>query len=333
MAHPPTLVLTQADVRALLSMKDAVAAVEAAFAAHARGEALMPPKVYVSLPEVGGDFRAMPATLAGSAGVKWVNSHPSNPARHGLPAVMGLYILSDPATALPLAVMDATWLTAVRTGAAAAVATKYLARKPVRSIGFVGCGVQARTMLEAHRVVLGDGFTVVGADSRPEAARRFADDVTGVSVTVGTVEEASACDVVCTSTPGGVVAVTRAMLKPGVHVNAMGADAEGKQEIAEDALTGMTIVVDDPAQALHSGEINVAIHHGTLRESDLHGTIGEVVIGKKPGRTSDDAITLFDSTGLAIQDVAVARVVLDAARAAGRGVAMDLVGVGAIPLR
>lgn len=306
-------------------MKDAVPAVEAAFAAHARGEAQMPPKVYLSLPAQGGDFRAMPATLGGSAGVKWVNSHPANPAKHGLPAVMGVYVLSDPETALPLAIMDATWLTAVRTGAAAAVASKHLAKKPVRSIGFVGCGVQARTMLDAHRVVFGDAFAVVGADVRADAAERFAHESGG---RVGTIAEAAGCDVVCTSTPGGAVAVTRAMLAPGVHVNAMGADAEGKQELAEDALAGMTIVIDDPAQATHSGEINVAIHHGTLREEDLHGTIGEVVIGKKPGRTRDDAITLFDSTGLAIQDVAVARVVLEAARRAGRGVEMDLVGVG-----
>lgn len=325
MAHLTTLILSQADVRALLSMKDAVTAVEAAFAAYARGEALMPPKVYLSLPEIGGDFRAMPATLAGSAGVKWVNSHPSNPAKHGLPAVMGLYILSDPETALPLAVMDATWMTAVRTGAAAAVASKYLARKSARSIGFVGCGVQARTMLDAHRVVFGGDLTVVGADVRTDAAVRFAEEVGG---RVGTVAEACACDIVCTSTPGKMVAVTRDMLAPGVHINAIGADAEGKQELAEDALAGMTIVVDDPAQALHSGEINVAFHHGSLRESDLHGTIGEIVTGKKAGRADDAAITLFDSTGLAIQDVAVARVVVEAARRAGRGVAMDLVGVG-----
>jgi ornithine cyclodeaminase/alanine dehydrogenase len=327
MGHLPTLVLSQADVRMLLTMEAAVPAVEAAFAAHARGEAQMPPKVYVTLPEIGGDFRAMPATLGGSAGVKWVNSHPANPAKHGLPAVMGVYVLSDPETALPLAIMDATWLTAVRTGAAAAVASKYLAKKPVRSIGFVGCGVQARTMLAAHRVVFGDDLAVVGADVREDAARRFADEVSGKR---GTVAEACACDVVCASTPGKTVAIRAEMLEPGVHVNAMGADAEGKQEIEEAVLRAMTIVVDDPAQALHSGEINVAVHHGTLREADLHGTIGEVVIGKRPGRTKPEQMTLFDSTGLAIQDVAVARVVLDAARAAGRGVAMDLVGVGAV---
>lgn len=324
MRHPLALVLSQADVRALLRMEDAVPAVEAAFAAHARGEARMPPKVYLPLPEHGGDFRAMPALLGGSAGVKWVNSHPDNPQRHGLPAVMGVYVLSDPATALPLAVMDATWLTAVRTGAAAAVASKHLGKKAPRSIGFVGCGVQARTMLAAHRVVFGDALEVLGTDVREEAARTFADESGG---RVATIDEACACDLVCTSTPGRAVVVRAGKLRPGSHVNAMGADGPGKQELATDALHGLTLVVDDPAQALHSGEINVAVHDGLLHERDLHGTIGQVVAGLRPGRTRESEITLFDSTGLAIQDVAVARVVLDAARAAGRGTAIDLVGL------
>src|SRR6478735_4239114 len=124
-----TLVLSQSDVRAVIAMDAAIAAVEQAFLAHGRGEALMPAKVYLGLPQHRGDFRAMPAYLAGTAGVKWVNAHPENPARHGLPSVLALYILSDPETAAPLAVMDGTLLTAVRTGAAAAVASRYLAKR------------------------------------------------------------------------------------------------------------------------------------------------------------------------------------------------------------
>ena len=123
-----TLILTQSDVQAALTMEAAVAAVEEAFAAHARGETMMPAKVYLDLRKYNGDFRAMPSYAPGSAGVKWVNSHPDNPDRHGLPTVLGMYILSDPVTAVPLAVMDATWLTAARTGAAAGVAAKHLAK-------------------------------------------------------------------------------------------------------------------------------------------------------------------------------------------------------------
>ncbi|HEU4532635.1 MAG TPA: hypothetical protein VFS00_00910, partial [Polyangiaceae bacterium] len=168
-----TLILSAADVRSLLSMPEAVRAVELAFAEHASGRALMPPKVYLSLEAYGGDFRAMPSyvgpgpgagpdgapapdALPAAAGVKWVNSHPDNPQRHGLPSVMGVYILSDPATALPLAILDATVLTAARTGAAAAVASRHLAKPGPKTLGFVGAGVQSRWMLAAHRAVFGD---------------------------------------------------------------------------------------------------------------------------------------------------------------------------------
>ncbi len=157
MESTKTIVLTQADVRSLAEMASAVTAIEGAFAAHGRNETQMPVKVYLDLPQFDGDFRAMPAYFGDSAGVKWVNAHPRNPERHGLPSVLGMYILSDPATALPLAVMDATLLTAIRTGAAAAVASKYLARPDSRSVGFVGSGVQAGTLLSALRVVFDRG--------------------------------------------------------------------------------------------------------------------------------------------------------------------------------
>jgi ornithine cyclodeaminase/alanine dehydrogenase-like protein (mu-crystallin family) len=175
----PTLILTKKDVQQILTMELAVPAVEAAFAAHGRGETLMPVKVYLPLPQYDGDFRAMPAYMAGSAGVKWVNAHPKNPERFGLPTVRGVYILSDPTNASPLAVMDATLLTAFRTGAAGAVASKYLARKAPKSLGFVGCGVQARMLLAAHRQIYGEGLTLLMADANPEAAARFAAEAGG----------------------------------------------------------------------------------------------------------------------------------------------------------
>ncbi len=318
-----TLILTRKDVESLTDMADVVTAVEAAFIAHARGHARMPPKVYLDLPEYHGDFRAMPSFMEGAAGVKWVNSHPQNPKRHGLPAVMGLYVLSDPETALPLAVMDATWLAAVRTGAAAAIASRALARPDVRSLGFVGSGVQAKTMAMAHRVTHPQVTDLVFADVRAEAAELLAVRFGG---RVGTVAEAAACDIVCTSTPGGTPVVTRAMVRPGAHINAMGADAEGKQEL-ESALTASArVVVDDPAQALHSGEVNVPIHQGAFSADAIVGGIGDVLSQRVVGRTSAADITMFDSTGLAVQDLAVARIVLARARAKGVGVALTLVG-------
>lgn len=317
-----TRVLTQSDINSVVDMTTVVPAIEAAFAAHGRGDTQMPVKVYLDLPEFNGDFRAMPAYLEGSAGVKWVNSHPSNPERHGLPSVLGMYILSDPATAQPLAVMDATLLTALRTGAAAAVATKYLARADAGTVGFVGCGAQARTLHAALSVVLGD-FEVVAADVAPEAAAAFAAEVAGQA---GDVADAAGCDVVCTATPVREPIIRREWIKPGAHINAMGADAHGKQEIDTQVLLDARVVLDDWAQACGSGEVNVPLTTGALTREAIHGPLGEIVAGTLDGRSSEDQITVFDSTGLAVQDVALARLIHDTALEAGVGLEVDFGG-------
>ncbi|MFW5920710.1 MAG: ornithine cyclodeaminase family protein [Polyangiales bacterium] len=316
-----TLLLTQAQVRSVLQMSRALPAVEQAFAAHGRGESKMPAKVYLALEHHDGDFRAMPAYLGGSAGVKWVSSHPNNPSTHGLPAVMGLYILSDPSTALPLAVMDATLLTAIRTGAAAGVAAKHLATEGASTVSFIGCGVQARHLLEAHRVALGDGFDALMADVSRDAAERFAQQAGGRAVSI---EEAAGADVVCTATPSRKPLVKREWIRDGALINAMGADAPGKQELDPQILLDARVVIDDWEQATESGEVNVPLHVGTLTRGGIVGTIGEVVAGRVKGRESDDDIVVFDSTGLAIQDVALARVVYEAARNQGTGTEIEL---------
>ncbi len=316
-----TLILTQSEVRSALTMEAAVDAVEKAFAAQARGETLMPAKVYLDLPQHEGDFRAMPAYAPGSVGVKWVNSHPRNPERHGLPTVLGVYILSDPATARPLAVMDGTWLTAARTGAAAGVATRHLARPGSRRVGFIGCGVQAHTVLAALRVVLGE-VEILAHDLSTERAAAFAAEVGG---RVATAPEACGCDVVCTATPSRRPVVERAWVAPGTHINALGADGPGKQELDPAILRDARIVIDDAHQAEGGGEINVPLTRGELTLADVHATLGEVVTGARPGREGDE-ITVFDSTGLAIQDVAVARIVYDEAVRRGLGRRIDLLG-------
>jgi alanine dehydrogenase len=317
-----TLILTQRTIRSLITMDQVVPAVERAFLAHGRGKALMPPKVYIDLPQHGGDFRAMPAYLDGAVGLKWVNSHPQNPARHGLPSVMGVYILSDPDTARPLAIMDATWLTALRTGAAGAVASKYLALGQPRSLGFVGCGVQARVLYEAHRVIYGDSLDLYMADASPAAAEAFAGEAGGDAVSVA---RAAGCDIVCTTTPARAPVVQRGWIAPGAHINAMGADGHGKQELDPAILRAAKVVIDDREQAVHSGEINVPLAAGELRIEDIHATLGEVVAGTKAGRMGSE-ITVFDSTGLAIQDVAVAQVIYELAQKRGVGQKVDLVG-------
>ncbi len=317
----PTLILSAKDLRRLYTVELGLSAVERAFRAHGLGEALMPPKVYLSLPKYDGDFRAMPAFLDGAAGVKWVNAHPRNPEKHHLPTVRALYILSDPDTASPLAILDGTLLTAWRTGAAGGVASKYLAKKAPRTLGLIGCGVQARVFIDAHRALYGE-LDLLLADVSDAAAKALQAEKGGRIVGL---QEASGADIVCTSTPVRTPIVKREWLKPGAHINAMGADAPGKQELDPRILTDGRVFIDDTEQATHSGEVNVPLHDGLFKEEQIAGTLGEVVAGRKPGRTGDE-ITVFDSTGLALQDVALARALYDVALQRGVGQLLDIVG-------
>jgi alanine dehydrogenase len=317
----PTLILSAKDLRGLYTVELGLSAVERAFRAHGLGEALMPPKVYLSLPKYDGDFRAMPAFLDGSAGVKWVNAHPRNPEKHNLPTVRALYILSDPDTASPLAILDGTLLTAWRTGAAGGVASKFLAKKAPRTLGLVGCGVQARVFIDAHRAIYGE-LELLLADASEAAAKALQAEKGGRVVSL---QEACGADIVCTSTPVRAPIVKREWIRPGTHINAMGADAPGKQELDARILTDGRVFIDDTEQATHSGEVNVPLHDGLFKEEQIAGTLGEVVAGKKPGRAGDE-ITVFDSTGLALQDVALARALYDVALKRGVGQQLDIVG-------
>lgn len=317
-----TLVLTRHEVDLIATMELAVEAVEGAFAAFGRGEAEMPPKVYLSIEDHDGDFRAMPSRLGDSAGIKWVNVHPHNEDRYGLPSVMGVYVLSDPANAFPLAIMDGTSLTALRTGAAGGVASKYLYADSPSSIGIIGCGVQAHTLLGAHEVVYGN-LEVFAYDLDPNAASKFAES-TGARVV--SLEKAAGADLVCTATPSREPFVEADWVRPGAHVNAMGADAPGKQEVDAALLRRGAVYIDDAHQATASGEINVPLSKGQIAIEDLAGTLGEVVAGSLP-RPGADVTTLFDSTGLAIQDVALARAIYDEARQSGLGHEVDLIGL------
>ena len=308
-------------MRGLYTVDLGLEAVERAFRAHGRGESLMPPKVYLSLPKYDGDFRAMPAYLDGAAGVKWVNAHPKNPQKHQLPTVRALYILSDPDTASPLAILDGTLLTAWRTGCAGGVASKFLARPKPRTLGLVGCGVQARVLIDAHRALFGE-MELLLADTSEPAAKALQAEKGGRVVSL---QEASGADIVCTSTPSRAPVVKHEWLTPGAHINAMGADAPGKQELDPRILTAGRVFIDDTEQATHSGEVNVPLHDGLLRVEQIAGTLGEVVAGTRPGRTGDE-VTVFDSTGLAVQDLALARALYEKARAQSVGQTLDIVG-------
>ncbi|MFC4247134.1 ornithine cyclodeaminase family protein [Natribaculum luteum] len=326
-----TLLLDSDDVDENTRMADVIQAIEDAFAAYEHGNAQMPAKSYIELPQYNGDFRSMPAYLdAGewdAAGLKWVNVHPDNPADHDLPTVMGTMIYSDPETAFPLAIIDGTALTMKRTGAAAAVATDHLAVEDARSLGIVGAGVQSYTQLEAIAEVRPIEEVVV-SDVDDERVQRFVDaygdefDVRG-----GSIAEAGHCDVLSTVTPVEDPIVSPDDVGEHTHVNAMGADAEGKHELADDLLLGATVVIDDHEQCTHSGEINVPYAEGVLTDEDIDAEIGEIVVGEREGRTAETGVTVFDSTGLAIQDVAAAHVVYAQAADEGNGSPFDLVGV------
>ncbi len=317
-----TLILTRADVEQVATMELAVTAVERAFAGFGRGEGIMPPKVYLQVEDHDGDFRAMPARLGNSAGIKWVNVHVQNRKRYGLPTVIAVYILSDPANAFPLAVMDGTLLTALRTGAAGAVASKHLANAAPKTIGFIGCGAQAYTLHGTHRVVF-DAFESLAHDRNPSAAQRFADRV---GARVVSLEEAAGADIVCTATPSRTPFLQAQWVRPGAHINAIGADAPGKRELSTETLKGAAVYIDEVHQATASGEINVPLAEGDFTLDDIAGTLGEVVAGVLP-RPSGARTTVFDSTGLAIQDVSLARAIYDAARSHSLGHEVDLVGL------
>ncbi len=320
-----TLLLTEEDVARLVDMRTSIRVVRAAFLAQARGQTVMPPKIYLPLPRQS-DFRAMPAYVKAPiavCGVKWVNVHPHNRAR-GLPTVMAVIILNDPATGVPIAVMDGLLVTKLRTAAAAAVAAQALARRESRIVGLVGCGAQA----DAQLLALAEVFRLVQANvwghTAGEAQRfcaRMRRRLPGISYRpCGSVKRcAQEADLLVTVTPSRHPVVRREWLRPGVHINAIGADAPGKQELDPGILRQAIVVVDDREQAMHAGEINVPISRGQFMPQRIHGTLGEVLLGRRRGRRSPGDITVFDSTGLAIHDVALGAEIVRRARRRGVG--------------
>ena len=324
-----TLFLGRAEVTRLLPMETALSVVESAFADHGRGETRMPAKLYLDLPERGGDFRAMPAYIPSlnAAGVKWVSVYAGNPKR-GLPSVIAVLILSDPDTSEPLAVMDATYITLMRTGAAGGVAAKYLSRKDSTVLALIGAGVQSHSQFEAIRLVR-PIRAVRLFDPTPAAIEAFRRQYakSGAEIVVcPSIEEAmKGADIVATTTPSRAPIVLRPMVADGTHINAIGADAVGKQELEVKILKDARVFIDDEEQAFHSGEVNVPLSEGSLAPGDIEGSLGAVVAGVQVGRREASDITVFDSTGLAVQDIASARAVFDRAVAEGVGKMLPLV--------
>jgi alanine dehydrogenase len=294
--------LSARHVYAALDPGEAVEAVREAFVAHARGEWFMPSKVYVPAPP-DGDFRAMPAAGAGHAVLKWVTSFPGNPAR-GLPTVSGVVLLSDGATGELRALLDAGAVTALRTGAAAVLAAETLGVQDGGPAAVVGCGVNGRAVA---RTFVARGRPVVLWDARHGQAEAVAEEL-GADVVDR--DGALAADVVVTVTPGAEILFERDALRLGQHVSLMGADGPGKAEIAVEELLRVTVVCDEWEQASHNGDLARAAADGRLTRGDV-AELGGVLVGEEEGRRSEEDITVFDSTGLAVQDLAVALAVYE----------------------
>jgi alanine dehydrogenase len=305
-AVPELAVLDYDAVLRAVSPRAAIERVREAFLAFDAGEWTMPAKVYLQSPPFG-DFRAMPARGAGLALVKWITSFPGNPQR-GLPTVTGVICLSDAETGEPRMLLDARSVTALRTGAVAAVATAALARPDARSVGVVGCGLHGAW---AARCLAAAGYGPgVCFDPVSEAADALAGEL---GWAVGSREQAVRCEVVCCLTPGAEIVLDVGDLRPGLHLNMLGADGPGKAEATVGAVASCALFCDEWEQASHGGELTGAVQAGLVAREQVT-ELGAVLSGEAQGRPGPDAVTLFDSTGLAIQDLAVARAAYEAWR-------------------
>jgi alanine dehydrogenase len=291
-------------VRQAVSPARAVEAVRDAFVAYANGDWTMPPKVYVPA-YPAGDFRAMPALGAGHALLKWVTSFPRNPEL-GLPTVTGLVLLSDASNGMLVAALDAAAVTALRTGAAAVLAAESLGRADASSASVVGAGVNGEAAAETF-VARGRDVAIYDVDPRRATAA-----ATRIGARVVPRDEALVADVVVTVTPGREIVFPRGSIRRGQHVSLMGADGPGKQEIAADELQRVRAFCDDWEQASHNGDLVHAVQAGLIRREDVT-QLGDVLAGRAAGRTSSDDATVFDSTGLAIQDLAIALAAMERA--------------------
>ncbi len=321
-----TLIVEEKLVKEILEMKDVIPAVETAFRERGNGNVEMPPKMYIMYPT--GDLRVMPAYLKNlkQTGLKAVTVFPNNPKEKNIPTVLATVILVDTESGAPLAVMGGSWLTAMRTGAAGAIATKHLAKKGAKNIAFVGTGIQAHTQLMAHKEVM-KIERVYAVDANAESAKKFVEFAESLGLHAEVADGEGACknaDVLVTTTPVHQPIVKNEWIHPGMHINAIGADAPGKEELDPEIMKRAKIVIDDWEQASHSGEINVPVSKKIVTRENIAAELGDIVAGKKNARSGDEDITIFDSTGLGIQDIVTASIVLEKAKAHNKGIRVKL---------
>ncbi|MGC9517414.1 MAG: alanine dehydrogenase [Methanomicrobiales archaeon] len=329
-----TVVITKTQIERLITMEEVINSVELAFTEDALLNVQMPAKKYMFFDDITnkttGDLRIMPCYMEGTraAGVKCVNVHPENPSKHNLPTVMAVIELIDPDTGFPIAIMDGTSITNMRTGASAGVATKYLARKDSEVCGFVGAGVQSllaftalNEVMDISEVKISSKGHITAEELASTISKKFGIEASAV---YNVKDAVTGADVVTTTTPSRLPIVKSEWVEEGTHINAIGADAPGKQELESELLLKSKIVIDEWEQATHSGEINVPLERGVIKKEDVYSKLGDIIINKKPGRDNEQEITVFDSTGLAVQDIATAWCVYQKSLSKGTGQKIDL---------
>jgi alanine dehydrogenase len=324
-----SLVLSRSDVQALLNLPDCIVAVEQAFRVHAERRAFGP--WVLGMTAGAGTFHVKAAGLVGSRSyfaAKTNANFPDNPGRFGRPTIQGTVVLSDAENGEPLAIMDSGSVTALRTAAATAVAAKYLARPESRVATIVGCGAQGEVQLAAIASVLPlERVWLVDVDAqRATALASRVDGVDGrrAEATTDMSSALRVSDVVVTCTPSRQAFVMPEHVRPGTFIGAVGADNQGKQELEPALVAASTLVVDVLEQCAEIGELQHVLAAGLLTREQVHAELADVIVGRRPGRTRTDEITVFDSSGTALQDVAAAVVVYEKACATGRGTEVKL---------
>jgi len=327
-----TLILSRTDMMGLLTPAEYVGCVEQAYRMHGEGRYYMDPKGHIVLDKYPGEWEAMPSYIEEpeAAACKWVSIRERNRERYDLPTVFSILIYTHPETGFPLAICDGSYHTVMRTGAAAAVSAKWMARQNSTRLAIVGAGHMAEGALATCNEMF--RWEDVRVWSRSQATldhfmqtQQPKFPQLSIRPSTNLAEVVRGADVVVTLTPARGPIVMDEWISPGTHIAAVGADKAGDQEIDPKVLQRARIFVDDIRQCRTDGEINVPLRQGVIKEQDIAGEIGEVVTGRKPGRTSDSEITLFDSTGIALQDSATVPLEYERALAAGVGVEKKMI--------
>jgi alanine dehydrogenase len=323
-------ILSREDVRRALPMRPAIEAMKRAFAQLSTGQANVPLRVPLQVPRHNGVTLFMPGYLGADdqMAIKIVSVFNDNPAR-GLPLIHALVVVVDATTGAPAAVMDGTYLTALRTGAASGAATDLLARRDAHTAAIFGAGAQARTQLEAVCAVRSIGEAWV-YDVAPKQAATYADEMSrSLSLPVrvaGTPAEAvRQADVICTATTSAGPVFDDADVRPGTHINAVGAYTPQMQEVPVETVLRARVVIDQREASLaEAGDLLIPLQRGLMTQAHIYAELGEIAAGRKPGRATPEEITLFKSVGVAVQDVAAASAVLEAARRLNLGTEVAL---------